>query len=854
MCAGLLSGPAVRVGDVSTALYRRYRPETFADVIGQEHVTEPLMQALRSGRVNHAYLFSGPRGCGKTTSARILARCLNCEQGPTPEPCGTCDSCVALARDGAGSVDVIEIDAASHGGVDDARDLRERAAFGPAQSRYKVYIIDEAHMVTPNGFNALLKVVEEPPPHVKFIFATTEPEKVLATIRSRTHHYPFHLVPPQRLGAYLEQVCAQEGVALEPGVLTFVTRAGGGSVRDSLSVLDQLISGAGEEGLTYERTAALLGFTDVELLDAVVDAVAAGDAATVFAQVDKVMESGHDPRRFVEDLLERYRDLIVLAAVGGSAAAGGLLPRLPSDQIDRMRHQASVQGAETLSRAADVVSHGLSEMTGAVSFRLMLELLVARLLLPAATGAEGYGARLDRIERRLAASSGAESASRPAAARQPAPQQPAPQQPAPQQVQEAPSAPAEQAPSAPGSGSSPAAPAQSSAPGVLDTAALRRQWPDVLEHVRQISRRTWSGLQMAVLLDYDGRRVLLGMPDENWIRHFIGTAHQEALRQALIESIALEAQVEAVVSGPGKAQAAPEQVGGTDGQRPPADTPPAGTPPGEAPHGEAPHGEPAQEEPPHGEPPPEELPRDGDAPHARPSYDQDPDAHAAPAPARAAAGPPTAPAASGASAPPTPAPGVPAGRGTPAPPLDDRPRTGRIRTRSGQQGAAAGAAPGGAAPARTAAPGPAPSRPGAGQSGPGPAPARSTAGPASPETSAAPSMADQLGTVRRTTEAAGPDWSERTRASEAPAWATADGDDEASPSAPGNASRTPAVAPAQDAAPGRDGDAVAPARREDGDAPSADDEDLATSGLVGQPVIESVLGGTVIAVNDDPVA
>ncbi|MEU0272651.1 DNA polymerase III subunit gamma and tau [Streptomyces sp. NPDC006307] len=382
----------------SLALYRRYRPESFAEVIGQEHVTDPLQQALRNNRVNHAYLFSGPRGCGKTTSARILARCLNCEQGPTPTPCGECQSCRDLARNGPGSIDVIEIDAASHGGVDDARDLREKAFFGPASSRYKIYIIDEAHMVTPAGFNALLKVVEEPPEHLKFIFATTEPEKVIGTIRSRTHHYPFRLVPPGTLRDYLAEVCGKEQIPVEDGVLPLVVRAGAGSVRDSMSVMDQLLAGATEEGVTYAMATALLGYTDASLLDAVVDAFASGDGAAAFEIVDRVIEGGNDPRRFVADLLERLRDLVILAAVP-DAAEKGLIDG-PADVVERMQAQASVFGAAELSRAADIVNTGLTEMRGATSPRLQLELICARVLLPAAFSDErAMMARLDRLER-----------------------------------------------------------------------------------------------------------------------------------------------------------------------------------------------------------------------------------------------------------------------------------------------------------------------------------------------------------------------------------------------------------------------------------------------------------------------
>ncbi|MGW6532024.1 DNA polymerase III subunit gamma and tau [Streptomyces venezuelae] len=382
----------------SLALYRRYRPESFAEVIGQEHVTDPLQQALRNNRVNHAYLFSGPRGCGKTTSARILARCLNCEQGPTPTPCGECQSCRDLARNGPGSIDVIEIDAASHGGVDDARDLREKAFFGPASSRYKIYIIDEAHMVTSAGFNALLKVVEEPPEHLKFIFATTEPEKVIGTIRSRTHHYPFRLVPPGTLRDYLAEVCGREDMTVEDGVFPLVVRAGAGSVRDSMSVMDQLLAGAREDGVTYAMATSLLGYTDGSLLDSVIEAFASGDGAAAFEVVDHVIEGGNDPRRFVADLLERLRDLVILAAVPDAAEKG--LIDAPADVVERMQAQAGVFGGAELSRAADLVNEGLTEMRGATSPRLQLELICARVLLPAAYDDErSVMARLERLER-----------------------------------------------------------------------------------------------------------------------------------------------------------------------------------------------------------------------------------------------------------------------------------------------------------------------------------------------------------------------------------------------------------------------------------------------------------------------
>ncbi len=529
---------------MSLALYRKYRPGTFAEVIGQEHVTEPLAQAIRNGRVHHAYLFSGPRGCGKTSCARILARSLNCAEGPTPTPCGRCDSCVALAPNGPGSLDVIEIDAASHGLIDDARDLRERAFFAPVSSRFKVYIIDEAHMVTTGAFNALLKLVEEPPPHVKFVFATTEPDKVLATIRSRTHSYPFRLVPPRALQANLQRIAALEGIEIDPLVLPLVVRAGGGSVRDAQSVLDQLLAGAGPEGVTYAGALALLGYTDAALLDEVVDAFAAGDGAAVFEAIDRVVEGGHDPRRFVADLLERYRDLLVLDAVP-DAAAKGLLD-VPADSLERMAGQANRIGRVEISRAADLLNDGLTEMRGTTAPRLLLELLCARLLLPgASTDSAALLARLSRLERRLDISAGAAS-----------PPTSAPAAPTPDPVL---ASAAHSVESASPSAQQPT-PAQPTPVGAgvpaLDAAAIRRLWPEVAEAVRSRSRSTHALLSHVQVVDVSGQTLRLSITTGPLRRLFDSGVNPDMLREALREVLGVDWSLEVVVAGEPAAPAA----------------------------------------------------------------------------------------------------------------------------------------------------------------------------------------------------------------------------------------------------------------------------------------------------------
>ncbi|CAB4629424.1 unannotated protein [freshwater metagenome] len=522
---------------MNQALYRRYRPEAFSELIGQSQVTAPLMTALKTDRVNHAYLFSGPRGCGKTTSARILARCLNCAEGPTDTPCGKCESCIELSRDGSGSLDVVEIDAASHNGVDDARDLRERAIFAPARDRYKIFILDEAHMVTPQGFNALLKIVEEPPAHVKFIFATTEPEKVIGTIRSRTHHYPFRLVPPAQMLAYLEEVCESEKVTPGPGVLTLVVRAGGGSVRDSLSLLDQLIAGSevkgGKAEIEYDRAAALLGFTHASLLDEVVDAFATQNSSLVFSSVDNVIQSGQDPRRFVEDLLEKLRDLIVVLSVGDDAKA--VLRGIADDELEKMKLQAMSFGMSELTHAANAVSAALSEMSGATSPKLQLELMCAKVLVPSSDKTEvGSLARIERLERRMGVAQSPDEV--PTAAPPTTPKA----QPAAAKLPTAPAPLAAKPPVAASKVSSAPAASQPSSGGVT-TQAMIAAWPEILSQVKAESKSAWVVAFTLTVMDLSADVLTLKFLSQKDLDGFKSDGRStDALRKAIFAVLGIQ--------------------------------------------------------------------------------------------------------------------------------------------------------------------------------------------------------------------------------------------------------------------------------------------------------------------------
>ena len=519
---------------MNQALYRRYRPETFAELIGQSQVTAPLMTALKTDRVNHAYLFSGPRGCGKTTSARILARCLNCAEGPTDTPCGKCASCIELSRDGSGSLDVVEIDAASHNGVDDARDLRERAIFAPARDRFKIFILDEAHMVTPQGFNALLKIVEEPPAHVKFIFATTEPEKVIGTIRSRTHHYPFRLVAPVEMLHYLEEVCATEKVKPAPGVLTLVVRAGGGSVRDSLSLLDQLIAGSelksGSAEIEYDRAAALLGYTHANLLDEVVDAFATQNSSLVFSSVDKVIQSGQDPRRFVEDLLEKLRDLIVVLSVGEEAKS--VLRGIAPAELEKMGLQAMSFGMAELTHAAGAVANALTEMSGATSPKLQLELMCAKVLVPASDKTEvGSLARIERLERRMGVAQAAEPVSAPtSSANQSVATKTAPAAPSAETTQPAKTAAA-----------APVAKAAAGAVPAVTKQALMNAWPEIIGQVKKESRAAWMVAFTLTVMDLTDDVLTLKFLSQKDLDSFKADSRStDALRKAIFAVLGIQ--------------------------------------------------------------------------------------------------------------------------------------------------------------------------------------------------------------------------------------------------------------------------------------------------------------------------
>jgi DNA polymerase-3 subunit gamma/tau len=524
---------------MSLALYRKYRPSVFADVIGQEHVTVPLSNALESGRTHHAYLFSGPRGCGKTSSARIMARSLNCEKGPTPNPCGQCQSCKDLVANGPGSLDVIELDAATHGLVDDARDLRDKAFFAPVQSRYKIYIIDEAHQLGPGAANALLKVVEEPPAHVIFIFATTEPDKLIATIRSRTHHYPFRLVSPGTLAAHLEKVCNAEGVKVDKGVIPLVVRASGGSVRDALSVVGQLLAGAGKDGVSYEIAIQLLGFTDGALLDDAIDAIAAHDGATLFKTIDRVIESGHDPRRFTSDMLERIRDLMIVDALKDSTA-NSILRDMPDDQMERMRNQANRIGTANLSRAADIAAEGLTQMRGATAPRLILELVCGRILLPIGDNTEaGMLSRIERLERAeniAPLTSSRSSETRTAELKETTNSAHSVSDVTPSKAEEV----------------KPAVKEKDSTtkhvPGNFDIAALRRAWPDVIEDVKKRRRLTWSLLSAsAQVLSVDEDAITIGIVNAGAKESFERSESDVILRNAFIDVVGLDRKIAVVV-------------------------------------------------------------------------------------------------------------------------------------------------------------------------------------------------------------------------------------------------------------------------------------------------------------------
>ena len=515
---------------MSLALYRKYRPSIFADVIGQEHVTTPLSNALESGKIHHAYLFSGPRGCGKTSSARIMARSLNCEKGPTPNPCGVCQSCKDLVANGPGSLDVIELDAATHGLVDDARDLRDKAFFAPVSSRYKIYIIDEAHQLGPGAANALLKVVEEPPAHVLFIFATTEPDKLISTIRSRTHHYPFRLVPPAILNSHLEKICALEGIKVAKGVISLVVRASGGSVRDSLSILGQLLAGAGSDGVTYEIAVALLGYTDSALIDEAIDAIAAQDSASLFTTIDRVIESGQDPKRFASDLLERMRDLIIVGASDENNSS--ILVSLPTDQLDRIRTQAKLIGIASLIRSADLIAQGLTQMRGATPPRLILELICGQMMLPAGDNAN-ITARIERLEK-------SSFLITPSISAAPVMTQSAPIKEA-KPVKEVVDKVVESKPVVDKL-------AQNKASGSIDITSLRRMWPQVIDSVKGKRRLTWSLLATsAQILSLDDENITIGIVNSGARDSFVRSESDLILSDAFEEVTGVRRKIIATV-------------------------------------------------------------------------------------------------------------------------------------------------------------------------------------------------------------------------------------------------------------------------------------------------------------------